>query len=103
MAWCLIKHEYHVRLLGAFSKLRKATISFVMSVRLCAWNNSVPTGRVFMKSDIWVFLENVSKKFKFHKNVSRITGTLPENICTFFIISRSVLLRMRHVSNKSCR
>ena len=43
-------------LLGAFAKLRKATISFVMSalssVRLCAWNNSVPTGRIFMKSDI---------------------------------------------------
>ena len=26
--------------LGAFAKLRKATISFIMSVRLPAWNNS---------------------------------------------------------------
>ena len=37
-----------------FSKLRKATISFVMSVhpsfRLSAWNNSVPTGQIFMKA-----------------------------------------------------
>jgi len=40
--------------LGAFAKLRKATISFVtsvchLSVRPSAWNNSAPTGRVFMK------------------------------------------------------
>jgi hypothetical protein len=36
-------------LLGAFAKLRKATISFVMSVRLSAWNNSPPTEWIFMK------------------------------------------------------
>jgi hypothetical protein len=39
--------------LGAPAKLRKATISFVMSVRpsvlLSAWNNLAPTGRIFMK------------------------------------------------------
>jgi hypothetical protein len=44
------------QLLGAFAKLAKATISFVMSVRpsVCpsAWNNSVPTVRMFMKFDI---------------------------------------------------
>jgi hypothetical protein len=42
---------------GAFSKLRKATITFVMSVRpsIClsvcpsGWNNSAPIGRIFMK------------------------------------------------------
>jgi len=43
-------------LLGAFAKLRKATISFVMSVRLSGhpsvWNNSTPTGRIFMKFDM---------------------------------------------------
>jgi len=33
-------------------KLRKATVSFVMSVRPSAWNNSAPTGRLFMKFDI---------------------------------------------------
>jgi len=31
--------------LGAFAKFRKATINFVMSVRLSAWNNSASTGR----------------------------------------------------------
>ena len=36
-------------ILGALAKFRK---SFVMSVRLSAWNNSAPAGRIFMKFDI---------------------------------------------------
>ena len=50
----------------AFAKLRKAIISFVMSlcryVRPSAWNNSDPTGRIFMKLDIWVFFRKVARK-----------------------------------------
>jgi len=53
------------RFLFAFAKLRKATISFVMSFRLSAWNKSAPTRRIFMKFGIWVFFENKSRKFKF--------------------------------------
>ena len=55
-------------LLGAFAKLLKATISFVMSVcpsvRLSAWYNSAPIGRIFTKFDKRVFLE----KEKCHEN-----------------------------------
>lgn len=51
--------------LDAFAKLRKATIRFVMSVRLFAWN-SVPTRRIFMKLDIWIFWEKLWRKFQFH-------------------------------------
>ena len=29
---------------------------------LSAWNNSAPTGRIFMKPDILVFFENLSRK-----------------------------------------
>jgi hypothetical protein len=36
-------------ILGAIAKFRKATVSFVMSARTSAWNNLVPTGRIFMK------------------------------------------------------
>jgi len=32
---------------------------------------------------------------------NRITGTLHEDQCTFFVISRSFLLRMRNVSNNN--
>jgi hypothetical protein len=35
--------------LGAFRKLRKVTVGFIMSVRLSACNNSAPTERIFMK------------------------------------------------------
>ena len=42
--------------LGALAKLRKETISFVMSVcpfvRPSAWNTSAPTGQIVMKFDI---------------------------------------------------
>ena len=67
---------YSFNILGAFTKLRKATISFVMSaclfvclslylsVRPSAWNNSVPTGRIFMKFDIWASFETLSRKFQ---------------------------------------
>ena len=56
-----------------------------------------------MKFYIWVFLENLSRKFKFHYNLTRITGTLHEDQYTFFVISRWVLLWMKTASGKICR
>jgi hypothetical protein len=41
--------------------MRKAAISSDMSVRLSAWNYSDPTGRIFMKFDIYVFGQSVEK------------------------------------------
>jgi hypothetical protein len=35
-----------------------------MSVCLSAWNNSAVIRRIFMKFDIWVFLENMSRKIE---------------------------------------
>jgi len=52
--------------LGAFANLRNTTVSFIMSVRLSAWNNSAPTAQIFMKFGIRVFFENLSRKFNFH-------------------------------------
>jgi hypothetical protein len=78
-----------VQFLGAFAKLRKAIINCVISVHLSVhssvWNNSAPTGLIFMKFDIWGFFENLSRKFKFHSNLIRIKVTSHENQCTFFI------------------
>jgi len=53
------------RFSDAFAKLLKTTISF-MSVRLSAWKNSAPTGRIFIKFDIRNFLENLWRIFKLH-------------------------------------
>ena len=57
--------------LDAFANLQKATISFVIFLRLylsvclparpSAWNNSAPTRRIFMKFDIWSFSKSVEK------------------------------------------
>jgi hypothetical protein len=41
-----------IQVLGAYAKLRKTTVSFVMSVCPSAWNSWAPTGRIFMKFDI---------------------------------------------------
>jgi hypothetical protein len=48
------------------------------------------------------YLSKLTRKFKIHCNLTRITGTLDEDFNTFFI-SRSLVLRMRNVSKKSCR
>jgi hypothetical protein len=52
--------------LGAFAELRKTTTSFLMSVRLSAWNNSAPLERTLVKFDTCVFFDNLLRNFKFH-------------------------------------
>ena len=90
-------------LIVGFSKiLRRATISFVMAVRPHA-KPRLPTGRIFTKFPIGIFFENLSRKFKFHSDLTRITRTLHEDKYTFLIISHSILLRMRNVSDKTSR
>jgi len=39
-------------LLEEFSKLRKATVSFIMPVCPFAWNNSAPTGGIYTIFDV---------------------------------------------------
>jgi hypothetical protein len=51
---------------------------------------------------IRVFFENLSGYFKFRYNLTRITGTLNEDLRALGITSRRVLIRMRNVSGKSC-
>jgi hypothetical protein len=53
------RQQHFGEVLDAFTKLRKATISFVMSVfpsvRLSSCKDSTPSGRIFMKVDTRVF------------------------------------------------
>jgi hypothetical protein len=37
--------------LGAFTKLQKATVRFILSICLFTWRNLAPTGQIFMKFD----------------------------------------------------
>jgi hypothetical protein len=82
---------------------KRLLASTCLFFRPSAWNSSAYTGRIFRKFYIWVFFEDVFRKFKFHENLTRITGTLHEDQYTFLIIRRSVLLRTRNVSDKICR
>jgi hypothetical protein len=93
----------------AFAKLRKATITFITSLRpyvclsvclsLSSCNNSATNGRSFIKLETWAFFESLSRKSKFDENLTRITGNLDEDVRTFPIISRWILLRTRNVSH----
>jgi len=49
-------YQYVIKFLDAFTKLRKATINLVVSIRPSAWNSLALSARIFMK-DIWVFFE----------------------------------------------
>jgi len=72
--------------LDVFEKLRKVTISLVVSVRPHVTTRS-PLGG-FSWSLIFVLFQNVSRTFKFFLSLTRITGTLHEDRYTFLIISR---------------
>ena len=71
--------------LGTFAELRPPVCR---SVRLSAWNNSAPTERIFMKFDIWLFLEKLPRNVKFHYKRTIITGTIHEHHWAFLIIYR---------------
>jgi hypothetical protein len=45
----------------------------------------------------------MSKKLKFHSNLTGITSTLHEDVFTFMTLSSWNQLRTRNVSNKGCR
>ena len=75
-------------LLSAFEKLREATIIFVTYLRLSARNNPGPTARIFIKLKTCVFLENLSWRFEFNENLTRVMDTLREDSCKFGILSR---------------
>ena len=49
------------------------------------------------------FFGNLARKIEFHYNLTSIMGTLLEDVSTFMTISLWILLRMRNVSDKSCR
>ena len=88
--------------LCALAKLQKRLLASSYSVHLSAWKNLTATEWIFMKSVIWVFFGNLLRNFKSHEILTRIPGSFHEYQYNFFFtISRSVLLRMRNVSDNS--
>ena len=68
-----------------------------------ACNNSAPTGRIFIKFDIWVRFKICLENSSFIKIPTRMTGTLHEDQYTFLIMSCSSLHKMRNISDRICR
>ena len=64
--YAIIKPKFLSFVSITFAILRKETISFLVFIRPYAWNYSVLTGRIFIKFDIWVFFEILSRKLIFH-------------------------------------
>ena len=91
---------------GVVTKLRKSTLSFVISVcltvHLSAWNNSTPTGQIFMKFDISVLSKSI-QKFQVSLKSDMNNCTLHDDQHTFSILYRSILLRKRNVADIICR
>ena len=86
--------------LAAFAKLRKAPFSFVtsvlsvcLSVCLPACINKFPTGQMFLKFNIGDIFKNLWRKIKFDTNQTNMSGTLREEITTFYIITTFSLYR----------
>jgi len=97
-----LQSRFDKPVLAAFAKLRKATNSF-MSVRPSHGTTRFPLDELSWNLIYEYFLEKLLIKFKFHYTLTRTTGTLHEDQYTFIIISRSVHLIKRNVSDKSCR
>ena len=84
---------------GAFAKLRKATISFVISVHLRThWTD---LDEILYLS--FFLSETCRENSSLIENPIRIKGTLHEDVFTFTIISHWIILRVRNISDKRCR
>jgi len=59
--------------------MRKAAISFVVSVGRSEWNRLTPTGGILTKFRIRVFFEQLPEKIQLSLKLTRITVTLYED------------------------
>ena len=102
-AWLSVDREWKLLV----RRVRKIPKSFIMPVcppvSTFVLNSSATTGWIFMKFGSWVFFENLTWKFKLHSNTKRTTFTPPQDQYTFLIISRSVFIRTRNISDKGYR
>jgi len=68
----------------AFGRVRE----IAKSMECSAWNNSTPSGRILIKSDISVLFEKSVEKTQASLNSNKHNGTSHADRYTFLIISR---------------
>jgi hypothetical protein len=89
--------------LDAFENLQKLSV-FVVAVRPSAWNSSAPNLWIFVKFYKYSGLLSASAgKDQALFNSDKLSGTLPEYLCTFTIIPCRILPEKEKSSDKSCR
>jgi len=86
----------YVSILGAFAKLRKATISLVLSARLSIGSHFTDFREILYSSTFRNSVEKMLVSLKFDTNNGYFTL-----ISIYLLISRSFVLRMRNVVDKS--
>ena len=82
--------------------MRKATVSFVTSVLQSVHVEELGSHWADFHEIwyFWFFRKNLLRKFSCHENLTTMTGTLRDGQHTFSIIFRSILLRMKNISDK---
>ena len=99
------KHNQQGRLLGGSQNCENWLLScsclpvHASSASPSACKNLTPRGRILMS----IFRKSVEKNSSFIKIWKRITCILHEDLCTFMIMSQSVLLTMRKTAENMCR
>ena len=88
MLRCISKYYYSSFVcvfLGALSQNCEKLLlaSSCLSVCPSEWNTSARNGWIFMKFDIYVFFEIMSRKFKFRGNLTRPTGIYMKTCANF--------------------
>jgi hypothetical protein len=105
---CHFKGRFKILLkfLGAFTKLRNMNTCFIWFVHLPVCLVCVVRLHSHWTDfhEIWYLriFKKLLRKFKFVKNLSRLTSASHEDRCTFMIIYHWILLRMRNISDRSC-
>ena len=83
---------------------KRLLASSCLSVCPSTLRSSAPAGQIFIKYDVIVFFENLSRQFQVSlirdQNNSRSCTC---RLCTFMIVPCSVLPTIRNASNKTCR
>jgi len=64
--------------------------------------SSCPSGRIFMKFDIWEFFKNMRRKIQYSLKSCKNNGYFSEDVCTLMVKSCWNLLKIRNISGKTC-
>jgi len=90
------RYRASIVILGTFANCEKC-----LFCRVC-WRGTtgLPMDRFSWNLVFYDFFEMIPRKLKFHWNLTRITVTLHEDLCTFMMINRWILFRKRNFETK---